>query len=480
MTIEINRGAGSDHHGTTPPQPIKFPGFVMTEGPAYDDMTRCIHCGLCLQQCPTYKETGLETESPRGRLYLMRAFAEGRVGAESESLHQHLDLCLQCRACETACPSGVRYGHLIEKTLNELDHRPEARARMSRTEKVLRFVVFRQLFPYPERLRFFGLATRVYQRTGLQKLNRKLGLLKLPVFEKIGLGKLAELEELMPPISEPMFIPPASGSVLPRSEKKYRVALFSGCIMSIAFARVNEATVRVLTRNGCEVVIPDQQICCGALHVHNGDQDYGKEMARRNIEAFEQAEESGGLDAIIINAAGCGANLKEYGELLHDDPKYAERAARFAHKVKDITEFLAGIDFNRNFGRIEKRVTYQDACHLIHAQRIKNPPRILLKAIPGLEFVEMRDSEKCCGSAGIYNVTHNDLSMQILDHKMEYVAATEASCVATANPGCQLQIQVGVKRSRLNETRDEPVEVVHIVELLDEAYRVYESDREQA
>lgn len=470
MAIEINRGADS----TSPPKPIKFPGFIMTDGPAYDDMTRCIHCGLCLQQCPTYRETGHETESPRGRLYLMRAFAEGRVEADSPSLHQHLDLCLQCRACEAACPSGVRYGHLIEKTMDELGKREENKAKQSRTEKILRFIVFRQLFPYPERLRMFGLATRIYQRSGLQKLSRKLGLLKNPLLDKIGLGRLAELEQLMPPISQPIFTPPATGKVEPVTEKKYRVALFSGCIMSLAFARVNEATVRVLAHNGCEVVVPDTQICCGALNIHNGDRDYGKEMARRNIDAFEEAEQGGQFDAIIINAAGCGANLKEYGELLHDDPKYAERAQRFAHQVKDISEFLAGIDFNRDFGRVEKRVTYQDACHLAHAQRIVKPPRILLKAIPGLELVEMKDSDKCCGSAGIYNVTQTEMSMQILDHKMENVAATGAGCIATANPGCQLQLQVGVKRANLNESRSEPVEVVHIVELLDEAYRARE------
>ncbi len=469
MAFEINRGgAAPGFDATVPPGPIKFPGFTMTEGPAYDDMTRCIHCGLCLQQCPTYKETGQETESPRGRLYLMRAFAEGRVGAGSESLHKHLDLCLQCRACETACPSGVRYGHLIETTLDELSHHKENTARQSRSEKMLRFLVFRQLFPYPDRLRLFGIATRFYQSLGLQKVVRKLGLLKLPVFEKIGLGKLADLEQMMPAISRPIFIP--GGTVPARVEKKYRAALFSGCIMSVAFAGVNEATARVLAKNYCEVVIPGEQICCGALHVHNGDRDFGKEMARKNIEAFEKAGEAGELDAIIINAAGCGANLKEYGELLHDDPEFAARAEKFAHKVKDVSEFLAGIEFNRDFGRVEKTVTYQDACHLLHAQRIKNPPRTLLKAIPGLELVEMRDSDKCCGSAGIYNVTHYDLSMQILDHKMEHVAATKANCIATANPGCQLQLQLGVKRARMNEERAEPVEVVHLVELLDEAY----------
>jgi len=478
MTIEINRGGGEvPLDATTPPGPIKFPGFVMTDGPAYDDMTRCIHCGLCLQQCPTYRETGLETESPRGRLYLMRAFAEGRVEADSESLNQHLSLCLQCRACETACPSGVRYGHLIEKTLDELDKREENKTKQTRSRRILNFLIFRQLFPYPERLRLFGLATRFYQQSGLQKLTRQWGILKSPLFGKIGLGRLADLEQMMPKISQPIFAPPTGGIVAARTEQKHRVALFSGCIMSLAFARVNEATARVLAYNGCEVVVPDTQICCGALHVHNGDRDFGKEMARRNIEAFEQAEQNGTFDAIIINAAGCGANLKEYGELLQDDPRYAARAEHFAHQVKDISEFLVGIDFNRKLGRVEKRVTYQDACHLIHAQRIKNPPRTLLKAIPGLELVEMRDSDKCCGSAGVYNVTQYEMSMQILDHKMPNIAATKASCVATANPGCQLQIQVGVKRANLTKgSSDEPLEVVHLVELLDEAYQAAAKD----
>ncbi len=474
MSIEINRsGSNGPIDFGALAQTDRLPGFIATDGPSYDDMTRCIHCGLCLPSCPTYKETGMETESPRGRLYLMRAFADGKLAADDDGLNKHLDLCLQCRACETACPSGVKYGHLIEKTLDEINHRPEViEKRRSPTEKALRWLVFRQLFPHPARWRAFGVTTRLYQQTGMQKLTRKIGLLRLPLFQKIGLGKLPDLEQLVPAISQPMFTPPESEVVLARTEQRYRVALFSGCIMSVAFARVNEATVRVLTRNYSEVVIPKTQICCGALNVHNGDRDFGQEMARRNIEAFEQAEKThGSLDAIIINAAGCGSTLKEYGELLHHDPVYQERAARFAAKVKDISEFLANIDFNRDMGRVEKRVTYQDACHLVHAQRIRNQPRTLLKAIPGLDFVEMRDSDKCCGSAGIYNVTHYDMSMQILDHKMERVAQTNAGCIVTANPGCHLQMQVGVKRSHMDESRDEPMEVVHLVELLDQAYR---------
>jgi glycolate oxidase iron-sulfur subunit len=381
---------------------------------------------------------------------------------------------LQCRACETACPSGVKYGHLAELTINEIKKQREEVIKPTRTEKALKWLVFRQLFPYPQRLRLFGLTTRLYQKTPLQKLTRRLGILKSYPFRKLGLARMADLEQMLPPMSDPIFTPPETGIIPAKTGTKYRVAMFSGCIMSLAFAKVNEATVRVLARNGCEVVIPQTQICCGALNLHNGDRDYAKEMAKRNIEAFEEAEKTGKFDAIIINAAGCGSTLKEYGELLKNVPQYAERAKAFDHKVKDISEFLASLELNTNFGKLNMRVTYQDACHLIHGQKISQPPRKLIKAIPGIEFVEMRNSDKCCGSAGIYNVTNYDMSMQILDHKMDYVKATNASCIVNANPGCHIQLQVGVQRSGINKTRAKDVQVMHIVELLDEAYRTAE------
>ncbi len=447
----------------------KLVGFTTEEAPSYNDMTRCIHCGLCLNVCPTYRETGNETESPRGRLYLMRAFSEGKIDAQSEALNEHLDKCLQCRACETACPSGVKYGHLVELTTAELARHNNQK--QGKVEKALRWVVFRQLFPKPQNMRMFGLATRVYQTTPLQKFTRATRILHNPIFKKMGLTRLALLEETMlPKISKPVFSPPADGKVPALGQQKYRVALFSGCIMSIAFAKINEATVRVLARNGCEVIIPESMNCCGALHVHNGDRDYGKGMAQRNIEVFEEAERKHGkLDAIIINAGGCGAMLKEYGGLLQYDKEYAERAMAFEHKVKDISEFLAGIELNRTMGRVNKRVTMQESCHLSHGQKIKAQPRALLKAIPGLEYVEMRDCDKCCGSAGIYNVTQYEMSMQILDHKMENVAKTEAGYIVTTNPGCHIQMQLGVKRAGLGN-RSKEVEVMHLVELLDEAY----------
>jgi glycolate oxidase iron-sulfur subunit len=450
-------------------------GFKFGEAPTYDEVTRCIHCGLCLNQCPTYRETGNETESPRGRLYLMRNFALGNIEGTSDKLFEHLDLCLQCRACETACPSGVKYGHIVELTLNEIGKQREEAQQETRTQKALKWLVFRQLFPYPERLRWFGITTRLYQRTFLRGMVQQLGLLKNPLLKKIGLGQLADLEPMLPAISKPVFTSPANGKIAAIIPQKYRVGLFSGCIMSLAFAQVNEATARVLAYNGCQVVIPATQNCCGALNVHNGDRAYGKEMAKRNIVAFEQAEIEAPLDAIIINAAGCGSMLKEYAELLHDDPQWANRAAKFTQKVKDFSEFLASIEFNRQLGPLNQRVTYQDACHLLHAQRVQKPPRILLQAIPGLEFVEMLDSDKCCGSAGIYNVTHFDMSMQILDHKMENVAATNAEVLATTNPGCHAQLQYGVKRCGLNEARpaNAPLQVKHLAEILDESYRNY-------
>lgn len=477
MTTEVNNTASNTENviqiTAANIEPAELVGFKLTEGPTYDDMTRCIHCGLCLNQCPTYRETGNECESPRGRLYLMRNFAFGNIEGTSDKLFEHLDLCLQCRACETACPSGVKYGHLIELTLDEVTKQREQVKEETRTQKTLKWLIFRQLFPHPDRLRVVGIAMRIYQRTGLRQLVTKSGLLRWNLLKKMGLGELAELEPMMPTISKPIFTPPANNKLKSFTTKKHRVALFSGCIMSLAFARVNEATARVLAYNGCDVVVPETQICCGALNVHNGDRDYGKEMAKRNIVAFEQAEIEAPLDAIIINAAGCGAMLKEYGELLHAEPEWAERAGKFSRKVKDFSEFLASIELNTQLGPLNKKVTYQDACHLLHAQRIQKPPRTLLKAIPNLEFIEMKDSDKCCGSAGIYNITQHDMSMQILDHKMENVAATNAEIVVTANPGCHAQIQYGVGRCQLNEHRpsDHPVQVLHLAEILDEAYR---------
>jgi Fe-S oxidoreductase len=412
----------------------------------FEGLYRCVHCGLCLQACPTYRELQLETDSPRGRLYLMRAMVEGRLDL-NEGVVTHMHRCLVCRACETACPSGVPFGHLMELTRDRIRQDwPQPAA-----SSTIRKLMLRHVFPYRRRLRVLAALGRVYQSSGLQTLVRKARLLP---------AKLADIESLMPALSErPFDAPPGEWFRAPTSAK-YRVGLLSGCIMSIAFADVDRATVRVLNHNDCDVFVPAAQTCCGALHVHDGDREAARELARRNIEAFEREQ----LDAIIVNAAGCGAMMKDYGELLHDDPAHAERAAALAARVRDVSEFLASIDFSTDFGRVDRTVTYQDACHLAHGQGVREAPRALLKAIPGLRLVEMKDSDRCCGSAGIYNITQPELSRRFMADKAESAAATGADIVVSANPGCMIQLQAGLRQRGCSAA------VKHIIEVLDEAY----------
>src|SRR4051794_19440023 len=359
-------------------------GFTIPDPPSDADMQACVHCGLCLPHCPTFRELRVETASPRGRLHLMRALGEGRVEA-TDTFVEHMSLCLDCRACEAACPTGVKFGHLMEAT------RAEIQVRRPRTgaAKVLAWVVFKQLFPYPERLALFAGALRLYQRLGVQTLVRATGLLKrLP-------GNLDEAEALLPRISGRFFVP--KGVVRARGTLRKRVAFFAGCVMRIAFAETNRATVRMLARAGCEVALPEDQVCCGALHVHAGERETAKDLARKNIDAFERS----GAEWVVVNAAGCGAALKEYGELLAHDPAWAERAAAFSRRVRDISEALAALPLDPPTRTVPVRVVYQDACHLLHAQRIRQQPRDLLNAIPGIQLVEIRDGDRCCGSAGI-------------------------------------------------------------------------------
>jgi glycolate oxidase iron-sulfur subunit len=325
-------------------------------------------------------------------------------------------------------------------------------------ERFLRWAIFKQLFPYPARLNLVATMMRLYQRTGLQWLAHKLHLVP---------AGLRESEALLPAIPDRFF---ETGRVIPaQGEKRGRVAMISGCVMGTVYAPTDEATVRVLTRNGFEVVIPRLQNCCGALAIHAGERGLAKEMARKNIDAFlYPARNEGGdapYDAIIINAAGCGVALKEYRDLLADDDEYAGKAKQFSALMQDVTEFLAGQGIRPPAHPINARVTYQDACHMVHGQGIRAQPRALLKQIPGLQLVEMRDADRCCGSAGIYNLTHPDLSMQVLDEKMTNVTATRPEVIVTANPGCLMQLQLGVKRAGLAN-----VEVVHVIDLLDRAY----------
>jgi glycolate oxidase iron-sulfur subunit len=423
---------------------------IAIDKPRQADLDRCVHCGLCLNACPTYRLLGVEMDSPRGRIYQMAQVAAGApIGP---SYVEHIDLCLACRGCESACPSGVQYGKLVEAARAEIE---SAAVRPLRARWMRRFV-FRRLLPSPALMTVLGTLLYLYQGSGLQKLIRALGFLKL-------LSKLGDVEQLAPPAEPPFFFGKIGKTFPAEGQRRYRVALMAGCIANVCFARLNEATVRVLRKNGCEVVVPAGQGCCGALHVHAGLPEEARGLARRNIDALAE----GGYDAILSNAAGCGAALKEYGELLESDPDYAARAREFSGRMQDVTEFLASIDLNRAMKPLPVTVTYQDSCHLAHGQRIRTAPRKLLESVPGITFREMPLSDLCCGSAGIYNVVQNRTSMQILETKMESVNRTGADVIATANPGCILQLRAGV---RLHGTGQR---VVHVIELLDEAYQPF-------
>ncbi|HLW78451.1 MAG TPA: (Fe-S)-binding protein [Terriglobia bacterium] len=441
-------------------------GYGPGEAPRWDTYSKCVHCGLCLNACPTYRELGVEMDSPRGRIYQMIQVERGRLPL-GESFVRHIDLCLDCRACETACPSGVEYGRLVEAARGQIEQHYQ-RPRLAR---LMRRLFFRELLPHRRRLELVGRFLRFYQWSGAERAVLASGLLKfIP-------GNLASVAQLAPRMEKPFFTE-RLGTVVPAvGTRRYRVAFFAGCIANLSFARLNDATVRVLALNGCEVVIPKEQGCCGALHVHAGLRDLARQLAWRNIETFLPPGEpwssvgpsgptrDGGFDAIITNAAGCGSVLKEYPQLFEEvEQERLGPAKAFSARFKDVTEFLAEIDFNRDLGAIKARATYQDPCHLGHAQRIRTAPRTLMAAIPGLELVELKEAEVCCGSAGIYNVAHNEMAERLLAAKMQRVDETKADLVVTANPGCLLQLRAGVARS------GKPRRVLHVVELLDEAY----------
>ncbi|MFQ5872843.1 MAG: (Fe-S)-binding protein [Dehalococcoidia bacterium] len=429
-------------------------GLGEHDGVDEKDLYRCVHCGLCLNVCPTYLELGLETESPRGRLALMKAVAEGRV-EYTDRLVGHMELCLQCRACEAACPSAVPFGSLMAATRAQVQKQTDA----PWWERAGHDLAFKQLFPYRWRLELGFRLMRLYQDTGLRDLVQRSGLMGLlPT-------KLAELESTLPPLPTRFFPPSNLDFVAAKGVRRARVGFFSGCIMPLVFGPVNAATVRVLTRSGCDVVIPRDQGCCAALNVHGGEREMARRMARRNIDVFEEA----GVDVVVVNSAGCGAMLKEYDELLEHDPAYTERARAFVGKVRDISEYLAELPLEGDLGEIKKRVTFQESCHLVHAQRIKEQPLALLDAIPGLELVEMPGSDRCCGAAGIYQITQRELSSQLLDSKMRDVASTDADLLVTANPGCMIQLDLGLRKAGV------PGRSYHMVELLDMAYSIAES-----
>ncbi len=424
--------------------------FVGPDIPTEEDLRNCIHCGFCLPTCPTYVATGHELESPRGRLHLIDAVRDGRIDATDRVLG-HLDLCLQCRACETACPSAVPYGRIMEDArASIMANAPERQPRSWR----LRSLALRHVVANPAVLQLALIPARIYSRSGLQRLVRRRLASKLP-------DALARLESLAPELNRAPFR--RRGNIARPRGATARVALLGGCVHGEFYPQTHVATIRSLAAVGAEVVAPPEQGCCGALHSHAGDVEAARELARTNIAAFEAAE----VDAIIVNAAGCGAAMKEYDHLLRDDPLWAERAAQFAGKVRDVTEFVADrletSDLASKLGALDVDVTLQDSCHLAHAQGVRDAPRAILEAIPGLRLQEMQTPDRCCGSAGIYSAVQSEMAATVLEAKMADIEGTGANIICTANPGCTMQIQAGVRRTDLD------AEVQHVIELLDES-----------
>jgi glycolate oxidase iron-sulfur subunit len=409
-------------------------------------LDQCIHCGMCLESCPSYTTTGHELDSPRGRIALMRTMADGTIELDQPTLNHHLNLCLSCRACETACPSGVQYGALYEQAHQVLHekHTP------SRVERLVRWAGLKQLMPHVDRLKLLAVLVQLYQRTGLQKLVRSLGFLPPPLKTLEGLLPHLKLEQVD-------YRQPAPA----RGQQRGRVAFLYGCVQEAFLSHVNAASVRVLQHNGYEVYFPQGQTCCGAAHRHVGEVEAARDLARRNIDACLSLP----VDAIISNAGGCGAELKDYPHLLSADPVYAERAKRFAAKVQDISEFLAAHLHVTPTGHVPGRAVYIESCHLRNVQKVTKQPRELLQSVPGLTLVELAKAEHCCGSAGTYNITQVQAAQVILDAKMADVAAARPDLIVVSNTGCHLQVVMGARQARL------PARVLHIVEVLDESYR---------
>jgi glycolate oxidase iron-sulfur subunit len=426
---------------------------------SYDATNQCVQCGYCLPACPTYESMGKESASPRGRINLVKMAAEGKIDIQ-EHLAEPIDLCLGCRACEVACPVGVPYGHILEAAKEviadtEAAQERKAAKRQSIWADKLKKTILTQLFPYPGRLRALGNLVWVYQKLGMDKVIRKI-----KIIDKIS-KPMAQFEKVLPPLESP-WKRHAWGVIIPaKGETKARVAFFSGCIMDAMMHRTNRLTIELLTLAGCEVVIPDQQKCCGALHAHQGLRDQAQELAKSNISAFEQS----GADYYINNAGGCGAILREYDHLLADDKEWSHRAQQFVSKSKDISEVLVmygPLPFKKEWNGI---ITYQDSCHLRNVQGVHKQPRELLHTIPGATFVEMEGSDRCCASGGIYNILHFKESMEILDDKMNKVKDTNATTIVSGNPGCLLQMKLGVERSGCSEQ----IKAMHLVEILAEA-----------
>jgi glycolate oxidase iron-sulfur subunit len=414
--------------------------------PANEIIEKCVHCGFCLPVCPTYVLWGQEMDSPRGRIYLMKMASEGGTEMNANWV-SHFDSCLGCMACMTACPSGVDYGKLIEATRAQIERNTER----SRGEKLHRRFVF-ETFTRPERLRRMRRPLLAYQKSGLQAVVRGSGLLKLLP------KRIQAMEALLPKLGPREIVEEVTPAV---GTKRRRVGLLLGCVQREFFPQVNAATARVLAAEGCEVVAPCEQPCCGALLVHAGEEVAAVELAKKTIEAFERAN----VETIVTNAAGCGSNVKEYGHLLRDEPEYAERAKVFAAKCKDISEVLTELEPRAKRSALNLRVAFHDSCHLQHAQGVRSQPRSLLSKIPGLELAEIPEAAICCGSAGIYNLVQPDAANALGDRKAQLIAPLKADVVATGNPGCLIQLQASLARHGWK------IPVVHTIQLLDASIR---------
>jgi glycolate oxidase iron-sulfur subunit len=426
-------------------QPSKPSSFDPHHPPDTALIDDCVHCGFCLPACPTYVLWGEEMDSPRGRIYMMKKSTQGEAPLD-QRFRLHMDNCLGCMACMTACPSGVQYHKLIEDTRAQVERnipRPVA-------DTLFRKLLF-ATFPYANRLRLIAVPMLLYQRSGLQRLIRATGVLRLLP------RRMAAMESLLPRVPASLFqhLPT---HVAAKTPPRRRVGMLSGCVQQVFFQHVNEATARVLAAEGCEVFIPPSQPCCGALMVHSGLEEQAAHLARQMIATFESAN----VDTVVINAAGCGSTMKEYSHILRDDPVWAIRAAAFSAKCKDISEILCDLPAQAPRHPLPMRVAYHDACHLRHAQGIYEQPRRLLSTIPGLEVVEVEEASLCCGSAGVYNLLNPEPASQLGDRKVEKLLATRAEAVISANPGCLLQLMSGLRRRGL-----ETMPTFHMVELLD-------------
>ncbi len=422
----------------------------------YSILQQCMHCGMCLPTCPTYDETKLERNSPRGRIALMRSIADGDLGV-TRAFGEEMYFCLGCLACETACPAGVDYARMFEEARADIER---AGVLKNRKRNFVRAVALRFVFSRPLVLRALGRLLRWYQASGTEWLVRRLRLTALLPRD------LRELEPLMPRVQR-QFSDSLVGGLEWPDDARYRVGMLTGCVQDLVYPHVNRDTVDVLLANGCEVVTPGAQHCCGSLHAHNGELELAREMARRNIDAFNLDV----VDAIITNAAGCGSHLKNYDQLLADDPRYAARARVWSAKMRDVHEWLVeiGITPTKSNGDPQLAVTYHEACHLCHGQKITRAPRQVLERVPGLRLVEMPEAAWCCGSAGIYNITQPEMSRKLLARKLANIEKTGARTVASANPGCSVQLEAGARERGL------ALEIVHPVTLLARAYRAEKS-----